>query len=502
MTLLSKSLCGALAIAVLLSTHYATAQKGGGPSGGGGNTPASPQGQGGPNAQPPGSPAGITGGSGPIESTIFSYESLNADADAIAKGVAGKISTIQAALLAQKKDVTPTVILTTANDVPTFVQWRAIIGQGETVLGRIREAQGELNTMPAAPSVARCVPAAPPPAPPQPGQLPKVGAGMIGSVSDIQTAIQTIASITAVNETLSPSSGSMTDPPLMNLVGDVLKDKATVFVPSQLVATPLDDTDFGSGPLAILLQDLEKEREIASQDLNTDAGRLANWQAMAANKGSACTTADAANAAALVARWNGPVQQLTSAVAAVDGFEASLFSGQTQSQIGQGGPSNPSTQTARPEATPVPPITGGGNTNQPPSPASSPPPSGSTLQQILAVDFLYRQLLQDPQPDGTLPLAEVYFLELHSLESGGGLLTKSNLFLGSRLYFSGGAVATFSLFDHAGRVQCSGVAYAYQGYVKPENVVDTLASEQLQATLHSTCGGTVGANPAHHRRSR
>ena len=426
-------------------------------------------------------PAGITGGSSPIESTLFSYAALAADANAISGGIA------------QRVGAGSTLILTTSNDVSAFVQWRTVIGQGELLLGRIRDAQYELQNVGANAAIAAaCVPVGAPP-PPAAGQLPKVGSPFFASPSDVQAAIQTIASMTAVNETLAPSSGSMTDLPLLNLVGDSLKTNSTVFVPSLLSPGIFDDTDLGNGPLVNILWDLEYERAAANQTMNVALGRIADWQIAATNKGNACTNAQAALAASLVATWTPRSQAVSAALTAIDGFEASLFSGQAPAPSGNQTTQNANapTQNAIPGAMPAPPIPAANpsQSQAPSSPTQASQPSqqaGTALQQIFAVDLLYQQLPRVPDPDGPTSTKHLHFVELHSLESGGGLLTKSNLFLGSRLYFSGGAVATFTLFDHSGKVECGGIAYAYQGYVKPQDVANRLGPA-ITAVLRSSC---------------
>jgi hypothetical protein len=53
-------------------------------------------------------------------------------------------------------------------------------------------------------------------------------------------------------------------------------------------------------------------------------------------------------------------------------------------------------------------------------------------------------------------------------------MTKSNAFLGTRIYFNGGAVTTFGLYGFDGVVQCGGIAYAYGGYAKDDDFPDSL----------------------------
>ena len=125
-------------------------------------------------------------------------------------------------------------------------------------------------------------------------------------------------------------------------------------------------------------------------------------------------------------------------------------------------------------------------------------PSSSILQQILVPALLYQTLTADRnRRDGSVPaahdtdLATLHYVEVHALESGGELLTNSNLFLGSRLYFGGGVVATFGVFSYAGAFECGGVAYAYQGYVEAKDVGKVLASndadEKVKAKIKSNC---------------
>jgi hypothetical protein len=79
-------------------------------------------------------------------------------------------------------------------------------------------------------------------------------------------------------------------------------------------------------------------------------------------------------------------------------------------------------------------------------------------------------------PDGSFSAASLWkhVLMVKALESGGSELTQGNAILGSRVHFSGGAVATYSLFslDKAsnGRLACSGNVYDYGGYVRPKDL--------------------------------
>jgi hypothetical protein len=50
------------------------------------------------------------------------------------------------------------------------------------------------------------------------------------------------------------------------------------------------------------------------------------------------------------------------------------------------------------------------------------------------------------------------------------MLTTSNLFLGSRVSFGGGVVATYALYDATGAVKGGGIAYGYEGTVRDKKV--------------------------------
>ncbi len=79
--------------------------------------------------------------------------------------------------------------------------------------------------------------------------------------------------------------------------------------------------------------------------------------------------------------------------------------------------------------------------------SAAPPP----IATVLAADGLARAI--GVKPDGSGPVEEWHVLWLKALESGGSVITKSNL-LGSKVFFSGGAVATYALFSLDGKVTC------------------------------------------------
>jgi hypothetical protein len=113
----------------------------------------------------------------------------------------------------------------------------------------------------------------------------------------------------------------------------------------------------------------------------------------------------------------------------------------------------------------------GGPTPSPSAAASSTPP----IVTILQVDGLAGRMgFRVTEPDSTaigkpgLAFDQIdawRILWLKSMESGGAIITKTNIF-GSHPYFGGGAVSGFALFTLEGDLLCSGNTAAYGGFVK------------------------------------
>ena len=113
----------------------------------------------------------------------------------------------------------------------------------------------------------------------------------------------------------------------------------------------------------------------------------------------------------------------------------------------------------------------GGPTPSPSSAASSTPP----IVTILQVDGLAGRMgFKVTDPDSTdsnkpgLAFDQIdawRILWLKSMESGGAIITKTNIF-GSHPYFGGGAVSGYALFTLGGNLLCSGNTAAYGGFVK------------------------------------
>jgi len=82
----------------------------------------------------------------------------------------------------------------------------------------------------------------------------------------------------------------------------------------------------------------------------------------------------------------------------------------------------------------------------------------SALGRLLRAEKLYMAMTTpkpEPNPDNSRT-GVGYFLVLKMAALGGEVKTKTNFFIPTRLYYAGGAVATYSLFDPSGVVKRSG----------------------------------------------
>ena len=77
------------------------------------------------------SPSGITGGSSPIEATMFAYAALDADADNIATAINASKS--------------GPFIVTTSTDIPVILQWRTVLAQADSLDTRLDYARSVLQ---------------------------------------------------------------------------------------------------------------------------------------------------------------------------------------------------------------------------------------------------------------------------------------------------------------------------------------------------------------------
>jgi hypothetical protein len=485
-----------LLISVVTFNGLAAAQKGSGGGGGGGGG----QGTGGPQngSQQGGGPQGnnpsqggmgITSGGLSIESVLFSYKALGADAQAISQEISD---------ITSNQDL---VIIVTPQDTSAFVQWRSVLQQLHLLQARAgeRPRPNDVNL----PEYSKAKPAARPHA---------AGEAYIASLQDIQTLIQTLATMFAVNESVSPAAGAITDVPLVNAVArDLSSSQLNVYVPSLYPPNLFSRNDLSDTFIGKDLQALETARFDITSDIQEFQGALDIANSIAKEGASPDYTPDDVKLAKrFIATRTSEMKALISAatglVAAIDTFEATLFTGQSPapppSSVTPNQPGSPKPQPPVSNSNSALNQTGNQNLNQNPNQnanqntgqnTNSPVPSlnfnntpGSVLQQILPADLLAYKIWGATAKPEDKQLKKIHVLTVHALESGGTQLTKSNLFLGSRVYFSGGSVATFSLFDVTGAVECAGYVYDYTGFTREKNVEKQLRAPRQTGAIVDT----------------
>jgi hypothetical protein len=159
---------------------------------------------------------------------------------------------------------------------------------------------------------------------------------------------------------------------------------------------------------------------------------------------------------------------VAAANALLDIFESQLFGGPAPAKLataaapqppGAPGPSGAAGSTT--PSTPGQPAAGSQVTATPTSAPSSP----AALHQLLYADLTLQQLGATRTSPFISDAKNVYFVSLHSVDSGGSTLSQTSFF-GTRVFYSGGAVSIFSVFDaNVGTLLRSGVSYAYRGSV-------------------------------------
>jgi hypothetical protein len=157
--------------------------------------------------------------------------------------------------------------------------------------------------------------------------------------------------------------------------------------------------------------------------------------------------------------------QAQSVISSIESFLAGLTGGSiTFTSQTSSAPASPS--AAAPAATPVAPAPPAQQQTAAAAPAT--PAASTTLPPIsaaLSADGLARALGIVGNSATLNPTGDWKLLWLKTLESGGALITTTSIF-GSKVHFSGGSVAAYDLFGFDGSLSCSGVTFAYGGYVK------------------------------------
>jgi hypothetical protein len=432
-----------------------------------------------PSPAPSGSAApGSSGGGGSgmvIEQTILAYQGLQSDATGIATAVAGVVP--------QRSKI----VVATPVDVAALLQLRIVLSQIGLLNDRMHELRMELYALPCKPPMPQA-------------SAKDVNAGALTPVlslfstpSDISTMVSTAASFSASTESISGQAGNFTDATLVSLVAESLNlsgKPITVYVPG--VAPP----NWGAMPPADSEKSvIESDREqsylyqgIRALELNRSSLQREALSALNNPEKPQCKKdKDLATM----------IKRIDAAATAADKLASGLIGSPPpppSSLLGE--PAQSTSSAKQPGGNAKPPPGGPAQINQtvnvnPPasgsSSASGPPP----LQQLLYIDLLLHQLSYRDRPNEA---PHLYLVSVHALEAAGSQLTKTSTFLGTRLYYSGGAAASFTLIDSGGSMVCSGIAYGYRGFVKADDVA--LAVAPLVGTVNpAVAPGTQNTLP-------
>lgn len=381
------------------------------------------------------------------------------------------------------------------------------------------------SEQPAAAEAKALAPAEPEAIAPQGVPAPAGGGAFSAITGAIPTFIslgQFLATALAVTQTLAPSQLTISDLPLMNMVARQLKHDGvpTILIPYVYTPNLLRNGNLNDTYLWKALSRLEEDRRQMWVDVANASGKLGQANFVVQNP-TRYSQEDLNKALKYSAKIQSLISSALAVATSIDTFEASLFGGSAPAQPQQTSQSpaqnqspnttpaptqNPAaaqTSTPAPTAAPAQPQP---QTPQPPSAQptspqapSSPSPSGgaaaSLLPQILASDLLAHALCDGP--DGcwdpldlhaskfNFALTGINFLAVHAQEAGGTQLNKSNTFYGTHIFFSGGAVMTFALYQVTGEVSCSGVAYNYEGNAREKHYDRALRLPQLPAIINT-----------------
>ena len=331
----------------------------------------------------------------------------------------------------------------------------------------------------------------------------------IPEVGQAITVIQSILGLFAANETVSGVPGTIQDQALMDGVARQLRAmNVPVLMPDTYSPFTLDGTDFSNSPflssftnlitqrvclqtkLMEVLNQLKESQEAsariqaAKDELNKNNDKLKEAGLSARQKKAIqdqiellkkkISDQDEQNKAAGITARQLRVNQITGLINSIDTFVTTLTGG-----------APPSTSTN-------PPTSGSTSTSGTPTtgmmPGAQPMAAGNSIPPIVSVlsaDGLAQVI--GAKSLGVAPrskfenVSDWRVLSLKALESGGSLITESNI-LGSKVYFSGGAVATYSLFKLSGSVSCSGNVYDYGGYIRAKKFSKEFSRPDIDPT--------------------
>jgi hypothetical protein len=330
--------------------------------------------------------------------------------------------------------------------------------------------------------------------------------GVETAISSTLTILQTIAGFFATNQSITGIQGTPQDQPLVAAVGRrLLSMKANVYTPSIYSPYSLTGLDYTQSPFLANLAALETtENKLSAELFNTNlklnqanqtlSSKQAQLTALQAKAGKAPTpdqkdeisklTADNQGLQSTISQLTQSVSSLTTMIQNIQSFINSLIS-TSAAPANSGNPSPGGNNTNGQGQQTTPGMGGSGPSQNPANPSGGSPtgggPSGNNTAQSTSAPPLVSILYADGvarvlgatvknalgtssswQPDASWRV-----LSVKAMEAGSDVSSKTRMFyLGNDIIFSGGAVATYSLFKLDGSLQCAGNVFDYGGFVK------------------------------------
>lgn len=291
-------------------------------------------------------------------------------------------------------------------------------------------------------------------APSQSGGGGLVARGLLGDIianaSPAAAAASTASqfmSMLGKSQSVTSVVGTVQDPALLNEVGRQLRAlNVQVLIPEMYNPGALGGADYTHSPYMGNLQKL-------FEDYDKCTGAKSSYGPDPAKSAS-----------------------ITSVLAEMDGFLKSAFA-----TAGTQVPAEAAPQT--PGAAPTAPPT---------APASPNSPTESHFAAVLAADQLAQEMGFSGTGSAGSNTTWQHLVWLEALESGGSVEKEGGLF-GSKVYFGGGAVDTYSVFRFDGQLVCAGNVYNFQPPVRMDNLEKTfqkgLSDDPTKSPLlQSTCG--------------
>lgn len=396
----------------------------------------------------PTSEDGSTGLGFSIETEMFTYQAEESNSRVIACDIAqylygGQLASAGAGahapcVIENQGQTSPGIILVSSGSslLPDFQLWRADMAMMNSLEQRagqvcVAKAQPEAHNDQGTGSA-------------QTGGLVSRGllSSLIANASPASAAASAAMSMLASNQSVMSVVGTVQDPALLNEVARQLRAlNVQVLIPEMYGPNALGPADYAHSPYMTNLQNL-----FDSYDKCLKAK---------ASYGSNGT--DAAD--------------MTAVTTAIDTFLKSAF------------------------------VTSGGELSGPPQPPAgssgsqsnaNPAPPVSHFAAVLAADELAREMGYNATGASPASPTWQHLMWLQALESGGSVSKQGNLF-GTKVYFGGGAVDTYSVFRLDGELVCSGNVYNFQPPVKLNDLVKTfqkgLSDDPTKSPLlQSTCG--------------